>query len=293
MYVFVMDASQNRQLNCLMLTTEVRQEVTTTWKPVVLFLVLAYGIAWILWLPLVLGPKGLHLIRYDAYLPFFGSLGTIGPLISSFLATRYEKGRWAMPSRFLPTMQIRSWFNLLTAPVLIVFAFVIIPYMYCIAPGHKLIPLHFLVPLLAIWPNMLGGPLEEEFGWRGFLLPRLSARIGNTWATLLVGALWASWHLPLMLTPFWGSFWYFLPLVMAVAVFASLAYYATGGSILGPVIVHYVFNNCSSMLGTAFVGLPRYGNRNVNETILVSMIVVALLIIAVTRGKFGLRTTSS
>jgi membrane protease YdiL (CAAX protease family) len=66
--------------------------------------------------------------------------------------------------------------------------------------------------LSAVWPNILGGPLEEEFGWRGYLLPRLSARIGNTWATLSVGAIWASWHLPMMLTDVWGvSFWCFLP----------------------------------------------------------------------------------
>lgn len=271
-----------------MLRTEIRQEVaTSTWKPIVFYLVLAYGIAWIVWLPLVLGPKGLHLTKYDVSLPFVGSLGTIGPLSASFFATRYEKGRWAMPSRFLPTMQVRSWLNLLIGPVLTIVAFVIIPYMYCIAPGHKVIPLRFLAPLLAIWPNILGGPFEEEFGWRGFLLPRLSARIGNTWATLAVGVLWASWHLPLMLTHFWGPFWYFLPLVMAAAVFASLAYYATGGSILGPIIVHYVFNCCSSMLAAAFAGLPRYGNRNVDETILITMIVVALLTIAVTRGRLG------
>jgi len=271
-----------------MLQSEVRQEAATpAWKPIVFFLALAYGIAWILWLPLVLGPKGLHLIKYDVNLPFVGSLGTIGPLIASFLATRYEQGRWAMPSRFLPTIRLRSWLNLLTGSVLTIVAFVVIPYMYCIAPGHKLIPFRFLVPLLAVWPNILGGPLEEEFGWRGFLLPRLSARIGNTWATVAVGILWASWHLPLMLTPFWGPFSHFLPLVMSVAVFASLAYYTTGGSILGPIIVHYVFNTCSTMLNTAFAGQPRYGNRNVDETVLVCMIAVALLTIVLTRGKLG------
>jgi membrane protease YdiL (CAAX protease family) len=268
--------------------TEIREKgARPAWKPTVFFLVLAYSIAWILWLPLVLGPQGLHLTKYDASLPFWVSLGTIGPLIASFFATRYEKGRWAMPSRFLPTMQLRSWFNLLPGPAITTFAFVILPYMYCIAPGHKLIPLRFLAPLLAIWPNIFGGPLEEEFGWRGFLLPRLSARIGNIWATLLVGVLWATWHLPLMLTHAWGPFWYFLPMVMALAVFASLSYYATGGSILGPILVHYVFNTCSTMLNTAFLGQPRYRHRDINETILVCMIGIALLMIAATRGKLG------
>ena len=71
-------------------------------------------------------------------------------------------------------------------------------------------------------------------------------------ATLSVGMIWASWHLPMMLTHVWGvSFWYYLPLVVAATVFVSLAYFATGRSILGPIIVHYVFNNCSTMLATA------------------------------------------
>jgi hypothetical protein len=274
-----------------MLTVGVRQEAATqARKPIALFLVLAFGIAWILWLPLLLGPAGLHLISYNAYLPFFISFGTIGPMIAGFLATRYERGRWEMPSRFLPVAQPRGWLNVIAGPVLVIVAFVIIPYMICVAPGHKLIPLRFLAPLTAVWPNILGGPFEEEFGWRGYLLPRLSARVGNMWATLFVGMIWASWHLPLMLTRIWGvSFWYFLPMVVAVSVFASLAYFATGRSILGPIVVHYVFNSCSSMLGTAFQGLPRYGNRNVDEIILISMIGVALLTVAVTRGRMGER----
>jgi membrane protease YdiL (CAAX protease family) len=195
-----------------------------------------------------------------------------------------------MPSRFLPTRKPRSWLNLLTGPVLTIVAFVIIPYVICIAPGHKLIPLRFLLPLLAIWPNILGGPLEEEFGWRGFLLPRLSARIGNTLATLCVGILWASWHLPMMLARVWDvSFWYYLPLIVALSVFTSLAYFATGRSILGPIIAHYVFNTCSAMLDKALLGQPRYSDRDVNEIVLISMVGVALLTIAATRGGLGFR----
>jgi uncharacterized protein len=273
-----------------MLTDERKNETaSTSWKSMALFVALAYGIGWTLWLPLVLGPSGLRWTHYDANLPFFGSLGTMGPLIAGFVAVRHETGRWGMPSRFLPTRGLRSWINLLTGPTLVIAAFVVIPYMICIAPGHKLISLAFLMPLLAIWPNILGGPLEEEFGWRGYLLPRLSAGIGNAWSTLLVGVIWACWHLPLFLCKGWtgASFWYFLPLIVSAGVFASLAYFATGRSILGPIVVHYVFNTSSTMLGKAFDGLPRYGNRNVDEIILACMIGVALLAIAVTRGRMG------
>jgi membrane protease YdiL (CAAX protease family) len=38
----------------------------------------------------------------------------------------------------------------------------------------------------------------EEFGWRGYLLPRLMP-LGQNWAILLSGVVWAAWHLPLNL----------------------------------------------------------------------------------------------
>ncbi len=45
------------------------------------------------------------------------------------------------------------------------------------------------------------GPLEEEFGWRGYALYPLTARMGWRWAGLIVGAVWGLWHLPLFFIP--------------------------------------------------------------------------------------------
>jgi uncharacterized protein len=274
-----------------MLTTDaVKERTTTRFKPVALYLLIAFGLAWLCWLPVLLGPSGLHLTRYDASIPVFVSLGTVGPLIASFIATRYETGRWAMPSRFLPARHWRRWLCLVIGPALTIVAFVVIPYMICVAPGHKLIPIGFLAPLAAVWPNILGGPLEEEFGWRGYLLPRLSPRMGSTWATLLIGVIWASWHLPMFLAHVWGiSFWYYVPIVVAQAVFASLAYFTTGNSILAPILVHYTFNTANGMINMALNGKPVYGNRDLSEIILASMVCVAVLTIVFTRGRLGSR----
>jgi uncharacterized protein len=259
-----------------------------TRKSITLFVLLAYSIGWVLWLPPLLGPEGLRFTRYDASIPFFVSLGTVGPMIAGFIATRMEEGRWSMPSRFLPAPQAQNWLNLFTCPTLITVAFVVIPYMICVAPGHRLIKLRFLSELLAVWPNILGGPLEEEFGWRGYLLPRIATHTGNAVAAILVGVVWAAWHLPLMLAHVWNvSFWYFLPMVVAAGIFASLAYFATGRSILGAVTVHYVFNTCSVMLGVALAGQPLYSNRDVGKVVLLSMNGVAAMTIAVTRGRLG------
>lgn len=45
---------------------------------------------------------------------------------------------------------------------------------------------------------MGAGPLGEEGGWRGYLLPKLLARVSELPAAILIGVVWALWHLPVM-----------------------------------------------------------------------------------------------
>jgi membrane protease YdiL (CAAX protease family) len=51
----------------------------------------------------------------------------------------------------------------------------------------------------------LGGPLGEELGWRGFLLPRLQAQRTAFVASLMVGLIWGLWHIPLYFVPGTGQ----------------------------------------------------------------------------------------
>ncbi|MGB4118105.1 MAG: CPBP family intramembrane glutamic endopeptidase [Polaromonas sp.] len=44
---------------------------------------------------------------------------------------------------------------------------------------------------------MVGDPLGEELGWRGFALPAMQARLGWRAASLVLGAVWGVWYLPL------------------------------------------------------------------------------------------------
>jgi len=58
-----------------------------------------------------------------------------------------------------------------------------------------------LQPLYQVIPNMIfltiAAGIGEEFGWRGFLLPRLQSRHNALVSGLIVGVAWATWHVPL------------------------------------------------------------------------------------------------
>lgn len=60
-------------------------------------------------------------------------------------------------------------------------------------------------PLGALTYTMISGPLSEEFGWRGFLQPRLREHAGRIQTALLLGLAWGVWHLPLFFLPGTGQ----------------------------------------------------------------------------------------
>jgi membrane protease YdiL (CAAX protease family) len=82
----------------------------------------------------------------------------------------------------------------------------------------------------------------EEIGWRGYALPRLLARTSPLVASVVLGLLWAGWHLPAYVlpgTPQFGSpFGPFLVWVVAQAVLFTWVFNHTRGSLLLATLFH-------------------------------------------------------
>jgi membrane protease YdiL (CAAX protease family) len=93
---------------------------------------------------------------------------------------------------------------------------------------------------------LLGGPLGEEFGWRGYALPALTHRIGWRWASLTVGSIWALWHLPLFFIPGMAQANMPMALFMASTVALSVVFARlsvnTRFSVLPTIVLHWSVN---------------------------------------------------
>jgi membrane protease YdiL (CAAX protease family) len=87
------------------------------------------------------------------------------------------------------------------------------------------VPLYFLLLGTTQMVASVAHALGEEIGWRGFLTPLMVERFGFTGGSVLVGLIWAAWHMPLLLfadynsgTPWWVS----MPCFTALTVGSSI-----------------------------------------------------------------------
>jgi uncharacterized protein len=95
----------------------------------------------------------------------------------------------------------------------------------------------------------------EEVGWRGYALPRLATHLGLGSASVVLGVIWALWHLPLFFLPGSGSegqsFPIYLLHVTALSVAMSWLYWKTDGSLLLVMLMHAAVNNTTGIVPAA------------------------------------------
>jgi CAAX protease family protein len=117
------------------------------------------------------------------------------------------------------------------------------------------------------WPAFGPGPLAlipisiafstpfqagEEIGWRGFALPRLADRFGLRIASLVLGIIWAMWHLPQFYIAggdsYHQSFIVWSSQVVAMSVAFAWLYARSGGSLLLVMLMHAAINNSKDIV---------------------------------------------
>lgn len=271
--------------------------------PLVAFFVLAYALSWLVSAPHILFVWGL---APTDLLAGFMAKQWVGPALAGMIMAVVVGGRGEL--RRVRAMG-RKWrvgwrwylVVLAGAPLLIVLGVLILPGGSALPPSVPPgIAVTYLVNFALVF-IAVGFP--EELGWRGFALPRLQQRFGPLVGTLLLGVLWAAWHLPFFLTPDHGggpgmnplgtaiTFAAFAGLVVAMSVVFSYVVNRTGGSVFMAALLHAAIDT------PQLVWLPLIlpvgtqnsasGERSLDLALMIAFGMLAVVIGVLTRGRLG------
>lgn len=210
------------------------------------FFALSFGLSWGIIALLILFPDQIEAV--------FGEMGYTNPL---FILAVYAPGFAGvfLVWRHYGLKGLVSFFRRLTLwrmPVawwvFLVIGLPAIVYLGAAIKGTITDPFPFspwygVLPALAL--ALFIGPIEE-FGWRGVALPLLQRRLAPLWASLILGEIWALWHVSAFLlsgTP--QSSWSIAPFfigVVAISVILTPMFNAARGSILIAALFHFQMN---------------------------------------------------
>ena len=216
------------------------------------FLAGAFGFSWGLWALMIFSQRDLLPFRVPTHW-----IGSFGPAFGAVVAVAWSEGRPGLRSLLRRFLLWRAgtavW---LVSLVGIAAAYAAAFGLYALISGgsHRLVyfkqwpelVLYFFVIMI------IGGPLGEEPGWRGFLQPYLQERMNPFWACSAVGLIWTAWHVPLV----WlegaaqkgESILAFGLMVMPMAFVFGWVYNRSGGSLLLQLLLHTSINTVSYMI---------------------------------------------
>jgi membrane protease YdiL (CAAX protease family) len=215
------------------------------------FLILTFAWSWGFWVPEVLVELGV--VERAPALP---NLGAFGPTVAAFLLVAYAGGIGGvrrLASRAIRLDYPRRWLLVaLVLPPTIVGVALAVAVATGTTPAFPWAGQPIVLLVAFGWILFLGGPVQEEFGWRGYLLDPLQTRLTPLGGGLVVGLVWAVWHLPLFYIPsetiyYDNAFLGFAVSITLLSVLMTWVYNSTGGSLLPALLMHTSWNWAQGM----------------------------------------------
>jgi len=219
------------------------------------YVLVAFGLPWAEWI---------HLRQTMSLDQMFDSFSTYwftaAPSIAGFLAALAEDG-WSGLRRFTArvlTLRFAAWlwFAALLLP-LIAGLLTFLPHPGDLAAGGVPAWAKVLVPVTLL--NFFTGPLAEEFGWRGYLLGAFCRRWTPALSGLLIGPIWALWHVPIFYDSVFAhaaSALGHLAWTTAWSVVLSLIVARARGSVLPSILGHWMVNATPAIFFALLPALP-------------------------------------
>lgn len=256
---------------------------TSTIRALAAYFILAFGFSWLFWLLAVLTSSGALTLP----IPQFAWVvaGAHGPLFAAVWLTQRAAG-WGGAWRLL-----RSGFNLRMGWVWWL-AILILPQLLSAAAVVSARWLSQYQPDLSLWsqpwmilPTFLamlfvGGSVQEEYGWRGYALPRLLTLVNPLAASLALGLTWGVWHLPLFfvsgLSQSYMPFGVFVLLALGFSVLFTWFYLRTDRSLWSALLLHAAINTSLNLFPT--LEMKPAGNQTAFTLLMVVYIAISVII---------------
>jgi membrane protease YdiL (CAAX protease family) len=231
---------------------------TVAWRHVICFVLLAYGFAWAIWASLA--PAIIDALR-DGRTPdnFAASpavtLGMYAPALAA-VVMRLFISKEGLRRALGPLPSLRMALGAVLIPMALILILVAIVTATNIGDATPGKPLGSLLAILTFVGVPIGSALAfgEEFGWRGYLLPKLLP-LGEVKAAVIVGLIWGAWHLPVLIV---GLNYPGQSIIAVLVVFVLSAtllsvlharfFVASGYSLIAVSLVHGSLNTFSDRL---------------------------------------------
>jgi hypothetical protein len=167
---------------------------------VVAFLGLTFAWSWGIWGSRILLERGVI-----EGVPVLPNLGAFGPTVAAFLLVACAngvEGVGRLAGRAIQLDYRRRWMLVaLLLPPAVVGGALAVAVATDTTPTFPWAGQPEFLLVAFVWILLLGGPVQEEFGWRGYPLEPLQERLAPLGGGLAVGLVWAVWHLPLFYIP--------------------------------------------------------------------------------------------
>ena len=256
--------------------------------PLVTFFALAIVISWLIALPSLL---------FD--LPFkpFQTAGAFGPFLAALIVSAAQE-RDELKSLFSRMTNFRfglGWYLLAIFGNLLLYLLVTglsgAPLMQSLAEKWTLI---FTLYIPALFTSYLINPIGEETGWTGFALPHLQKRFSAWLSAVILGVVWAVWHLPGFFVPSeMGafnpvSFIFFILISVFVRIIWTWITNNAKGSGIVAILLHASSNAVSLALIPNLLPAPTPDQMAVSGLLLLGLLFLsAVLILIFTRGRLS------
>lgn len=190
-------------------------------KKTIIFLIITFLWSWIFWIiGLFYLKRGISQETINSFLILF-FLGVYGPSISAIITTSIYSGFKGvldlLKKILIWKLPLKNYLFVIFAPLFFVSIGIILYSLFVGNIGYFEPLAFFSIPTI-LWAGLYAGPLGEELGWRGFLLPELQKKFSNLKSAIYIGIIWFTWHIPLFWAPFGtlvsGDTFSFLPIVI-------------------------------------------------------------------------------